>query len=338
MFNEHDRDNLHTTESNLGTRSTILKKTDNVKELSGQIRFKQVDVFTTERLAGNPLAVFFDADGLDSIMQKIALEMNLSETTFVQTPFSEKADYRNRIFTRTSEIPFAGHPSIGTAFALVEEGVIKLTGNLTTVYQEVGIGVLPIDIYSNGEKIEKIMMTQGTPRFGNVIKDIDIDRLARAKGIDPEEIRGTNLSPQVVSTGLNFCIVPVLSLDAISNPEQPNMDDLNYLREKYDFRSASMFTLETSSEEAFVHARVYSIPELREDPGTGSNAGCLGAYLMKWGILSKESNPSTFIIEQGIEVKKPCKIHVEVYHRKGEPDKIRVGGQAVTVINGTLIY
>jgi trans-2,3-dihydro-3-hydroxyanthranilate isomerase len=310
------------------------------KDQKGRIRFRQVDVFTNERLAGNPLAVFYDADELSNdMMQQIALEMNLSETTFVQTPSDPKADYRNRIFMRTREIPFAGHPSVGTAYALVKEGRIKLEKHLTTIHQEVGIGVLPLEIYSKNGVIENIMMTQGTPEFGSVITDEDdIERLGKAKGIDPDEIRGTGIYPQAVSTGLQFMIVPVKSLEAVTNPRPPDIDELDYLRKKYNFRSASVFTLETITDEALVHVRVYTIPLMQEDPATGSNAGCLGAYLMKWGVLPTKQNPTTFIIEQGYEVKKPSKIFVEVYHESGIPTRLRVGGQAVTVIEGELFY
>ena len=304
-----------------------------------KIRFRQLDVFTEKPLAGNPLAVFYDADMLSSdLMLKIALEMNLSETTFVQTPTTAKADYRNRIFTRTGEIPFAGHPSIGTAYALVQEGRIKLKSPITTIHQEVGIGVLPLDIYLKGDRIDKIIMTQGAPEFGRTIEKEDLERVAKAKGIDLDEIKGTRLTPQVVSTGLSFLIVPVKSLEAVRNPGQPDLAELDYLRKKYSFRSASLFTLETFSKGSFAHVRYYNVPGMNEDPATGSNAGCLGAYLMKWGVLPQDENPYIFTLEQGNEVNRPSEIIVEVYHKDRVPVKIRVGGKAVTVLEGTLFY
>jgi len=118
------------------------------KPLERVLRVKQVDVFTDRRLAGNPLAVILDGEGLTTDgMQAIAREMNLSETTFVLTPSDPRASCRIRIFTPAKEIPFAGHPSIGTAFALLEEKRISVRGPKVTVHQETGIGVLPIDVY-----------------------------------------------------------------------------------------------------------------------------------------------------------------------------------------------
>ena len=127
------------------------------------LRVKQVDVFTDHRLAGNPLAVVLDGDGLTADeMQAIAREMNLSETTFVLTPSDPRASYKIRIFTPAKEIPFAGHPSIGTAFALLEEKRISVRGPKVTVHQETGIGVLPIDIYVKDGEVERIVMTGPT--------------------------------------------------------------------------------------------------------------------------------------------------------------------------------
>jgi len=132
-----------------------------------KLRMKQVDVFTDRPLAGNPLAVVLDGEGLSSVeMQAIAREMNLSETTFVLAPTKPEANYKVRIFTPGREMPFAGHPSIGTAHALVEEGKISLKEQLTRVRQEVAIGVLPIEIeqVTGGERV--ITMTQGKPALG----------------------------------------------------------------------------------------------------------------------------------------------------------------------------
>jgi PhzF family phenazine biosynthesis protein len=168
---------------------------------------KQVDVFTDRPLTGNPLAVFFDGAGLSSEeMLAIAREMNLSETTFVLPPTEQEADYKVRIFTPAKEIPFAGHPSIGTAHALIEDGRIPLKKTVTTVRQEVGIGVLPIQIQLTSRKRRLITMTQGKPRLGQIVEDIEgvadilspqrrdrIYRLAYPSFLDrPRSIDGTN--------------------------------------------------------------------------------------------------------------------------------------------------
>lgn len=297
-------------------------------------RFKQVDVFTDKPLAGNPLAVVLDAQALSkNEMQMIAKEFNLSETTFVLPASKPKADYRVRIFTPSMEIPFAGHPSIGTAYVLAEEGVLSLRGPSTTVHQQLEVGVLPVNIYRRRRRIERIVMDQAKPRFGRLFKGVR--KIAAAAGVTVRDIEETGLSPQIVSTGINQLMVPVKTLKAVKH-SRPDLSALNALEKEFGFFGCSLFTLETLTAEGSVHVRYYS-PEVGvfEDPATGSAAGGLGAYLLKWKVL-RGKRRSKFVIEQGYEMGRPSRIYVEVDVVEGVPKMVRVGGEAVLVMEGVI--
>jgi len=304
-------------------------------ECGKNFEIRVVDVFTKEAFTGNPLAVVLEAQDLTAKeMQKIAAEMNLSETTFVLPPTESRANYKIRIFTPLKEIPFAGHPSIGTAFVLAEENRFNLKEPVTTVHQELGIGVLPIDIYVQNKTVQMIMMTQGQPRFGPIIKDVNV--VAKVLGVVPEEVTKTGLSPQIVSTGLNQLMVPIKSLDTLANL-QPDFPLVKQLEERLGFLGCYVFTLETLNPKASVHVRFFAPSvAVREDPATGSAAGGLGAYLLRWRALPIKE-PLTFVIEQGYEMGRPSTIHVEVEHKNYQPTKVRVGGQAVMVLKGQII-
>jgi len=299
------------------------------------LRVKQVDVFTDHRLAGNPLAVVLDGDGLTADeMQAIAREMNLSETTFVLTPSDPRASYKIRIFTPAKEIPFAGHPSIGTAFALLEEERIAVRSPKVTVHQETGIGVLPIDVYVKDGEVERIVMAQGRPEFGQIIQDIE--PIAQSLGTTVEEIASTGLRPQAVSTGLLQLFVPMQSLRAVSSLS-PDFSALKKIEEKLGLIGCCVFTRETIMPEASVHVRFFAPSGgVLEDPATGSAAGGLGAYLCKYGLLRTQVS-AAFTIEQGYEIRRPSMIHVEVEHQHGKPTAVRVGGRAVTVLEGKIM-
>lgn len=299
-----------------------------------KLQMKQVDVFTDRPLAGNPLAVVLDGEGLSSVeMQAIAREMNLSETTFVLAPTKPEANYKVRIFTPGREMPFAGHPSIGTAHALAEEGKISLKERLTTVLQEVAIGVLPIEIeqVTGGGRV--ITMTQGKPRLGRALTDLE--DLAKALGISREEIASDELPVQVSSTGLNQLMVPFRSLERIASLA-PDFERLKAFEIRLQLDGCYVFVLKASDPKAFVHARFF-IPSagVPEDPATGSAAGALGAYLAANGVFGSKT-PVSFNIEQGSETGRPSLITVTVHQNRGVPDLAKVGGTSVTVLNGEM--
>lgn len=299
-----------------------------------KLRMKQIDVFTDRAFAGNPLAVILNGESLSSEeMQAIASEMNLSETTFVLPPTKPAADYRIRIFTPLKEIPFAGHPSIGTAHALVEEGRIRLEERLVTVRQEVGIGILPIEIEQLPVGGHIITMTQGKPRLGRTITDLQ--DILQALRISADEIGPDQLPVQISSTGLDQLMVPLRSLQRAATLT-PDFGTLKDVEKRLNVSGCSVFALKTLRPDAQVHARFFA-PSVGvfEDPATGSAAGALGAYLVAHKVFGPES-PASFSIEQGSEMHRPSLITVTVHHAKGVPEIVKVGGKAVTVLNGKL--
>lgn len=298
------------------------------------LRFYQIDVFSDQPLAGNPLALFPDGEGLDTTeMQAIAREMGLSETTFVFP--SDVATRRVRFFTPTAEIPLAGHPTIGTWWGLAELGRLDLPHDGgAQVTQETGAGVLPVEIGMAGGTPTAVIMTQAHPEFGVRVTDVGV--LAAALGGDGTLIPDTP-APQVVSTGLPQMMIPVRSLDALSHlPTGGKGGELAALLSGYGTDCAMCYTLETESSDATVHCRMFA-PGLgvTEDPATGSAAGALGCYLVQNGVIQPQGTAATVIVEQGIEIGRPSRIEVKIaVGSDGTVAKVRVGGRAVTVIEG----
>jgi trans-2,3-dihydro-3-hydroxyanthranilate isomerase len=299
-----------------------------------QISFEQVDVFTDRPFAGNPLCVVPDGTGLSTEqMQAIAREMNLSETTFVLPPTDPQAAYWMRIFTPAKEIPFAGHPSVGTAYVMACAGHFPLQEPVTRIFQQVGIGTLPLDIELVDGRPGRVIMTQGKPSFGGVIRDLA--PIADALGVDSMALARANLPVQAVSTGLEHLVVPMPDLETMASL-RPNLSALDVFLRQCGTLGCFVFTLATASPDAFARARMFApgagVPE---DPATGSAAGPLGAYLAVHGVLPRDQ--ASFVIEQGIEMGRPSRIWVEVGRdAAGMPTTIRVGGSTVLVIRGTI--
>lgn len=304
----------------------------------------QLDVFTDQPLAGNALAVFPEAEGLtDDEMMKISREMNLSETVFVLPPRDDKTLRRLRIYTPTREIPFAGHPVVGTWNALAREGVVQPPegGNgWTQIYHEIGIGVLPVDIEFKDGEVHQVVMTQG--RFevvGEVEERQEQAALARALGHDLDEL-DESLPIQLISTGLPFLAVPFRSLADLRECKVNG----GALAEIYTGLKATgclAFTRETLEVgPARAHARMFAPADnIAEDPATGSAAGALGGYLIHHGAIDAEAEPGLhrFIIEQGDFIHRPSRINVEIKGKAGAVEQVRVGGPSVVVMRGELI-
>lgn len=298
------------------------------------VSFEQVDVFTDRPFAGNPLCVVSDGAGLSTEqMQAIAREMNLSETTFVLPPTDPKAAYWMRIFTPAREIPFAGHPSVGTAYVMAAAGRFPLREPVTRIYQQVGIGTLPLDIEVAHGRPGRVIMTQGKPTFGAVLRDWG--PIADALGVDASTLAQSALPTQVVSTGLAHLMVPLPDLNTAGRL-RPNVALLDSLLQTTGALGCFAFCLQATAPDTLAHARMFApgagVPE---DPATGSAAGPLGAYLAVHGVLSKTQ--TAFVLEQGIEMGRPSRLWVEVVRdATGMPTTIRVGGTTVPVIRGTI--
>jgi trans-2,3-dihydro-3-hydroxyanthranilate isomerase len=293
--------------------------------------FWRLDVFTDTPLTGNPLAVFHRAAGLSAAeMLAIAREMNLSETTFVFSPSNPSANYRNRIFTPEGEIPFAGHPSIGTAYVAALEDLVPHPDGSSVIYQELEIGVLPLELICEGGKVKKVIMTQGEPGLGAVIKNVE--PLAKALGVRAKDFGPKGLAPQVASTGVPSLQVPIRSMDLVRGLD-PDMRALRKVVSKFGEQIVCYtFALDAIAPDAAVHARGFVPERGAEDPATGSAAGACGAYLAAHGKLPAP----TFIVEQGVEIHHPSRIEVSVEMAEGKPKVIRVGGQSVPLIRGSL--
>lgn len=314
------------------------------------LNFIQLDVFTDRAFCGNPLAVFPEAVGLtDEQMQQIAREMNLSETVFVLPSEKEEALRRLRIFTPTSELPFAGHPVVGTWNCLAREGVVPLPENgngWVHIKHEVGIGVLPVDIeFKDGEPV-RVVMTQGKFEIRGEVEDWqDQADIARALGLAREDL-DESLPIQAVSTGNTMLLVPVRSLADLSHC-RPNLTLLDDIYERSDFSEDAnatgcyAFTRETIEiGEARAHARFFIGQNIGEDPATGSAAGPLGGYLVHHGAVSVDPVDGLyrFVIEQGDFINRPSRIGLEVKGEPGKVEQVRVGGTSVEVARGVLEF
>jgi trans-2,3-dihydro-3-hydroxyanthranilate isomerase len=288
-------------------------------------RFYTLDVFTTKRFEGNPLAVFTDGDGLsDNAMQAIAREMNLSETVFVQKPTEDRALARLRIFTTREELKLAGHPVIGTWFLLAELGVVPAQQGGVHILQQTGAGVLPVEIQFKDGRPQRVTMTQMEAKF----KPLKVKRaaLAKALGLSASDF-DSSMAPACVSTGVFNLMVPLRNRSALSKIEM-NMSELRRLIGQ-NATMAYCFALHGNGQ-AFTRGM---LPwELYEDAATGSAAGSLGAFLVRQGKLGVGS---TLSIQQGVEMGRPSQIEVQVT-QSGKKLVPRVGGAAVRVFEGTI--
>lgn len=306
--------------------------------------YVHLDVFSTKRFGGNPLCVFLDGRGLSKHeMQAIAREIGFSETTFLLPPDSVEAARRVRIFTPTNEVPFAGHPVIGTALALAFEGIVPFSPPFTRVVVELAKGPTEIELVGDGEVPEFAWMQQGAPTYGPIVDDVD--RIARALGIGRGDLDVHEVPPRVVSTGLAHLLVPITGLTPMQRirPNRALLEDL--LREvKAD--GAYPFTREVSAKsKANIHARSFDpLLGVWEDPATGSAAGPLGAHLVEQGVFpaSRETDEAELIIEQGIELNRASEIHVRIEADesadKGSKVKaVHVGGAGLMVGHGEIL-
>lgn len=303
------------------------------------LKFYQTDVFTGDAFGGNPVAVFPDAHGLsDHQLQQIAREMNLSETVFVLPPTEQAAVVRLRIFTPTQEIPFAGHPVLGTFYVLAQLGLIAATDGVTRVMQECNIGLFPVELHTADGQVELVVMTQPKPEFlGPVDAMEDVYKIAGALGLPKYAITDMKWPIEVVSTGLPVIVVPVRTLTAVRSI-RPDAAAIIDVCSRFGANGIMAFTTVTVEPSATVHARMFA-PSIGilEDPATGSASGALGAYLVQNGVV--DVAPTTeVVVEQGYEIERPSQILVRVESDDDIIKTVKVGGQCVMVVEGTLTF
>src|SRR5580698_8967957 len=288
--------------------------------------FVQLDVFTSRAFEGNSVAVFLDGRGLsDEEMQALAREMNLSETTFIlpRKPSVEgERGMRVRIFTVQEELPFAGHPTLGTAFQL------RGSSGAKEVALDLNVGKVPIRFEETPGQPVFGEMTQVNPEFG---PRHDREAVVRAIGLRDGDI-DPSLHIETISTGMPFTVVPMRGLEIIRNLHLDMKGADEYLR-----RSGGKFfyfvSRETVDPAARLHARMMFYNG--EDPATGSAAGCAAAWMVAHGVAEPDER---VLIEQGVEMRRPSRIFVRASLRNESGDNrvvnVRVGGNAVEVMRG----
>lgn len=271
-----------------------------------------VDVFTDRPFGGNPLAVFKDGRGIrDDAMQSIAKELHLSETTFVLPPKAAGADHRVRIFTPDAELPFAGHPTLGTAFVLAE-------GKDSAMRLEEGVGVISVTLREGF-----VQMVQPLPTFSGTT--VSRKAAADALGLAVEEVR-SDVPIQVGSSGLPYLFIPLANLKAVRRARRPSGLDANVY----------VFAMTAERSGSHVHGRMFDQGlGIGEDPATGLAQGPLGAYLVAHELVRAE--PTTRIrSEQGFEIGRPSILEIEVDRSGAAVTAVRVGGRCVPMGGGWL--
>jgi trans-2,3-dihydro-3-hydroxyanthranilate isomerase len=300
--------------------------------MSSRYRYLHLDVFTAEKFGGNQLAVFLDARGLPAeTLQAMTKEMNFSESTFILPAERPDTDIRMRIFTPGREMPMAGHPTVGSAFALALVGVIP-PGRRRWIFG-LNIGPTPVDIDWAGDSPTFVWMTQQPPVFGPMVADVEA--AAHAIGVDAAAIRSTRLPVQEVSCGVPFVFIP-LATRADVDAASPNLDAFNRLCEAagVDNHAMFVFSREAGPDGATVYSRMFA-PGLGvfEDPATGSASGPLGCYLVRHGAVPPDQ-AATILSLQGVKMGRPSRVHIAIGVDGGDIARVQVGGEAVLVGEG----
>lgn len=297
-------------------------------------RFHTADVFTDRIFGGNPLAVFPDARGLDAAtMQLITREINYSETTFVFPPETPEGARRVRIFTPGAEMPFAGHPTVGTAFVLAMTGELPLQGELTRLVFEEGVGPVPVTIRAvEGRPAFCQLSAAKMPEWGP--EPPGDAELAAVLSLAPADLLSGSFRPQAVSCGVPFLFVPLRNLEAVRRA-RVRVDLWERIVAPYWAQEIYVFTFEHEREGSDLHARMFA-PRLGigEDPATGAAATALAGYL---GVRdARDDDTLRWVAEQGFEMGRPSILAIEADKRGGEITAIRVGGAAVLVSSGEM--
>jgi trans-2,3-dihydro-3-hydroxyanthranilate isomerase len=297
-------------------------------------RYLHYDVFTGELFGGNQLAVFLDGRGLSSAtMQAIAKEMNFSETTFVLPAERQDTDVRMRIFTIAEELPMAGHPTIGTTFALARTGVID-PARAGLVFG-LGVGPTPVSLTWNGDDLSFAWMTQGLPVFSDPIADASL--AARALSLPASALLDTGRPVQAISCGVPFVFVPLETRQAVDDASPDRAAIAELLRaSKSTAHGVFLFSVEPGMEGATAYSRMFA-PGLGidEDPATGGASGPLGCYLVRHGLAGADQAGAMRSL-QGAKMGRPSHVHISIGLTAGQIASVRVGGEAVLAGEGTL--
>jgi len=294
-------------------------------------RYLHYDVFTDRPLTGNQLAVFTDPTGLTADdMARITREMNYSECTFVFPAEQAGTDVRLRIFSpEDGEMPFAGHPVIGSTFALAHEGFVKRPQGRLVL--GLGIGPTPVDLEWKGNELAFAWMTQQPPKYGPTL-DVR-DRMAAALGIEPAAIHD-GAPVQEVSCGLAFVFVPLTSRAAVDRCVlDPRAGEAIFKDAGLTGRGLFVFSVEPGGDDATAYSRMLGAG--REDPATGSASGPLGCYLVRHRLLpAGQAGP--IVSRQGVKMGRPSRVHIRIIGTPEEITDVKVGGASVLVGDGRI--
>jgi trans-2,3-dihydro-3-hydroxyanthranilate isomerase len=304
-----------------------------VREMTMRLQFETVDVFTSEQFSGNPLAVVLNAEGLSTArMQAIAAEFNLSETTFVLPPKDPANTAQVRIFTPKSELPFAGHPNVGTAYVLARAGASygRPVAGERVVFEEQA-GLVPIDILRDGSTVTRTRLTSPQPL--SLGAEIPVALIASACGIAVDDIETRNHRPVIASCGTPFILAELKSTAAL----QTAVADTDVFRREVTKHPAVSIMIYVQADEPLidVRARMFA-PHLNmpEDPATGAaNVALIGLLAQ----LRPEPNLTlTKRIAQGVEMGRPSLLHAEATKQDGVVTATYIGGSCVPVMTGTI--
>jgi trans-2,3-dihydro-3-hydroxyanthranilate isomerase len=295
-------------------------------------RFITADVFTETAFGGNPLAVLPEARGLDGRqMQAIAREFNLSETVFVLPPESAEHTRKLRIFTPAGEIPFAGHPTVGTALVLASLGEVEIRDGNTDIVFEEGAGPVPVEIEAVGGRPRFAWLSApNTPEFRDAP---DAATLAGMLSLAPADVVARDGLPAAVSCGLPFVIVQLRTRDALG---RARLDRAAWERGVRGQWADLVYLFTEDAPEGFdFQARMFGpAAGVEEDPATGSAAAALGGWLGRF--RAEDDGRRQWRIAQGVEMGRPSQLAVETTRQEGKLRRVRVGGAAVRIMEGTL--
>jgi trans-2,3-dihydro-3-hydroxyanthranilate isomerase len=305
---------------------------DKASDRSNQ--FAHLDVFTTIPLTGNQLAVFLQPEGLTAEeMMALTREMAFPESTFVFPAESPATDFRVRIFGLNTggEIPVAGHPTIGTVFALAQAGKIK--PGRQSVVLGLGIGPTKVDLEWTGHRLEFAWMQQRLPEFGGQITDVS--SVAAALGITPADIAATKLPIQQVACGAPFLLVPVASRAAVDRASL-NKEAMGRLIDAAGLtrRGVYVFSLEPGNDNATLYSRMFGFG-VTEDPATGNASGPAGAYLAHYQLVTP-AQARHMVSRQGVKMGRASEVHIGVDLSGSQITNVRIGGSAVQVATTTI--
>jgi len=291
----------------------------------------QVDSFTKEKFTGNPAGVISNADGLtDYEMQKIARELNNSETAFIFSSNSNEYDVHVRFFTPTNEVPICGHATIAAHYVRAIENKFETS----RIYHKTGAGILPVDIVKENNDY-KIIMTQGRIEFSTIIDGINKEELLAALNIKESDLL-ENYEIQIVSTGHSKVMVGIRSI-ATLNTLQPDYNALSKLSKIIKCNGYYVFTVDSKDSDILIHGRMFAPAiGINEDPVTGNANGPLGAYLVHHNHVKHDNSLFRFKAKQGEAIKRLGIIEVDVKIEDNEPVEVKVAGNAVIIFKSEL--